>query len=200
MASASVLKHLRDELASSDPWAIETNPYERLRYDATLELLDQNGPFENGLEIGCAAGVFSCHLAERCARLRITDLMPRAITRCRRRLRGRDGVVFSVADIADCSDWGETYDLIVLCEVLYYLDDDLAIERTVAKIADWLRPGGLLIFGSATDAATRSWGLAGGAETAMAAWTKALREVRRISCRGADPDERAVVVAYVRDA
>jgi 2-polyprenyl-3-methyl-5-hydroxy-6-metoxy-1,4-benzoquinol methylase len=200
MPSDAILKHLRDKLAGSDPWAIESNPFERLRYETTLDLLNQHGPFDSGLEIGCAAGVFSLQLAERCARLRIADLMPQAITRCRRRLRGRDGVVFSVADIADCDGWGETYDLIVLCEVLYYLDDDIAIERTVTKVAHWLRTGGVLVFGSATDAATRSWGLAGGAETAMAEWSKTLREVGRVSCRGAKPDERAVVVAYVRDA
>jgi 2-polyprenyl-3-methyl-5-hydroxy-6-metoxy-1,4-benzoquinol methylase len=200
MLSTGVLEHLRTELARDDPWSLETNLYEQSRYSVMLEFMAQSGKFVSGLEVGCAAGAFTSQMVQRCERLRVVDVLPAAIARCRQRLAGCQNIQFSVADIAEIDGWNESYDLIVIAEVLYYLEAREKIVQTVAKLGKWLKPGGLVIFGSATDSVSSRWGLSYGAETAMSEWSKELREVERRSCIGLTLDDFSLFVKYVRNA
>ncbi len=200
MLSRDVLHHLSAELARPDPWRLQQNPFEQARYTLMLQMLEGDKRYDSGLEIGCAAGAFTERLAERCARLRVVDVLPEAIRRCRARLAGLSSVHYTVADISEEIGWNETYDLVVVSEVFYYLQDLRAIHRVVTRLYPLVRRGGIVIFGSAADAVVRRWGLEHGAETAMAEWTTLFREVERHVCRGPSPNECALLVKYTRDA
>lgn len=197
--SNRVMSHLRAELNRADPWRLTVSDFEQRRYEC-MRLLMGEAEFESGLEVGCAAGAFSEHLVDGCRRLRIVDVLPEAIDRTRQRLGDRERVSYAVAQISDLASWGETYDLVVVAEVLYYITELESVHRTVAHLSGLLRPGGVLIFGSAIDSICARWGLPHGAETAMKEWSKHLREVKRAICIGATADEHAMIVRYARDA
>src|SRR5690606_33413391 len=60
------LRHLAQIYSGSDdPWGHRTSPYEKEKYDATLEAIG-SGPFENALEIGCGNGTLLARIATRC--------------------------------------------------------------------------------------------------------------------------------------
>lgn len=200
MLSAHVRRHLAIELARSDPWRLQLNPFEQDRYTRMLEMAGPVERFASALEIGCAAGVFTERLAERCTRLRGVDVIPEALARCRARLAHAPHVSFTLADISEEIGWHETYDLVVVSEVFYYFPDVDAIRTAIVRLAALARPGGTILFGSAIDAVVRRWGRSFGAETAMREWSQVVREVERQACRGQSPDESALLVKYTRDA
>lgn len=195
--SDAIQRHLRGELERPDPWNLETSAFENAR-SAELTRALGGGRFVGAVEVGCAAGRFTAELAERCDRLRVIDVMPEALARTQARLGPRAGVLYTLADISTCPPLEGPCDLIVVTEVLYYLTDWPSASRVVAYLAAALGEGGRLIFGSATDAACRRWGLRFGAETLMAEWSRHLREVERRECRGRRPDEHTFVVVYSR--
>ena len=118
--------------ADPDPWKFASSPYEAAKYDATLEAL-QGRRFTSALEIGCSIGVLTDRLSAHCDTL-LAD----------RRRRGRAGpgqtrvpdVAFERREVPEEFPDG-SYDLIVVSEVLYYLDVPAfdatldAIERTL---------------------------------------------------------------------
>ena len=197
--SRTVISHLRTELAKPDPWQLESSPYEQARYRIMLDMIG-GSTFEHALEVGCAAGAFTELLAPHCKRLRVVDVLPAAIARCRRRLTDHEFVDYAVGDIAEVTGWDETYDLIVIAEVLYYVNCSASIEAIATRLGSWLRPGGTLIFGSAIDATSAAWGLPFGAESAMATLARELSERARVPCVGESPNERSLIVRYGRDA
>jgi predicted TPR repeat methyltransferase len=196
MPSNAVYSHLKYELSRQDPWLLETNPYEQKRYDAMLALISDRPVFHSALEVGCAAGAFTAHIVDRCEQLRVLDLLPEAVDCCQRRLGHRPNVVYNVGDVARCRGWGELYDLIVVAEVLYYLERKERIAKAVARLSSLLCAQGALVFCSVIDSVAKGWGLFG-AETAMAEWSKYLREERRTSCVGSRPDEQSIQVRYI---
>ena len=195
MPSREVLAHLSNEIRRPDPWLLETNSYEQARYDAMISLIAYHPKFKYGLEVGCAAGAFTSRLLDRCQKLRLVDIMPEAIERCQARFKGQSHLVFTVDDIASCGGWGETYDLIVVSEVLYYLEQRELIDRSIALLASLLCEDGVLLFGSVVDEVAWRWGMYG-AETAMATWSQYLIEEHRLHCVGALPDENSTLVRY----
>jgi SAM-dependent methyltransferase len=196
MLAPGVIDHLRRELSREDPFGFAENAFERRRLAALEDLIGFDQHYQSGLEIGCAAGATTEFLVPRCTQLRVVDVLPEAIVRCRARLGDPPHVAFAVSQIGNSRGWRESYDVIVVSEVLYYLGARLSVVRTIAKLKRWLRPGGIVIFGSARDRASRRWGLPCGAETAMREWSRDLTEVRRRRCRGATPDEDCILVRY----
>ena len=69
----------RSLLSSEDPWAYET-PYERTKYQQTLELIP-NGKIGRALELACAEGRFTRLLAPRWERLIAADFSQVALQR-----------------------------------------------------------------------------------------------------------------------
>jgi len=194
-----VLGHLRSELAGEDPWGLASNDFERRRYDALLGLLQPRSPFRHALEVGCAAGVFTERLLPHCAALTVLDAMPEALERAAERLgSAATEVAWRVADPA-ADEVGGPYDLIIAAEVLYYLPDVPALQAAAGRLADALAPGGLLVFGSASDEAARRWGLYGGAETGLEVFGRRLREVERVRCTGADWTQNSLMAAFTKD-
>ena len=118
--------------ADPDPWAFASSPYEAAKYAATLAALP-DARYGRALEVGCAIGVLTRHLAARCDTLVAIDVAEAALAQARRRLDGQAHV-----SVARRAVPGETpagpFDLVVVSEVGYYLSaPDLArFERQLA--------------------------------------------------------------------
>ena len=124
-----------------DPWRMETSAYEAAKYDATLGALPR-ARYRSGLEVGCSIGVLTARLAARCDRLVALDVSARAIERAAAR-PGCEAVAFRRAEVPN--EWPDgAYDLIVLSEVLYFLEPDEV--REIARLtARDLAPGGTVV-------------------------------------------------------
>lgn len=122
--------------ASPDPWGFDTRWYEQRKRALTLAALP-SWRYAHAFEPGCSLGVLTADLAARCDRLLATDTSERAVALARARLAGHPGV--RVERLAVPHEWPETgpFDLIVLSEIGYYLDDaDLSglVGRTAASL------------------------------------------------------------------
>lgn len=104
----------------SDPWDYETSAYEHAKYAATLASLPRSH-YRHGLELGCSIGVLTEKLADRVSTLTAVDTSSTALDRARKRLAGRSQVRWIRAHLP-AGEWQGSYDLVVLSEVLYYLD------------------------------------------------------------------------------
>lgn len=122
-----------------DPWGFETSPYERAKYDHTLGALPAER-FGDALEVGCANGVLTARLAERCDRLVGVDVSETALAAAARRLDGRENVRLERMRFPAEAPAG-TFDLVLLSEVAYYWDSD-DLRRTAAYVRAAVRPGG----------------------------------------------------------
>jgi SAM-dependent methyltransferase len=118
---------------AKDPWGMKS-PREEYRFEETTKiLLHTYGKVNSLLEIGCGEGHQSIHLQNASRHLTGLDVSARAIKRARRKCPGADfivGDVFCSALIASAP-----YDLIVACEVLYYMPDIVGILRQMRKLA-----------------------------------------------------------------
>lgn len=125
--------------ADPDPWRFASSEYEREKYAATLGALTRPR-YRRALEVGCSIGVLTAALAPRCDALLAIDLAEAALDQARARCRHLPQVGF--ARLAVPGDWpAGRFDLILLSEVLYYLDaGDLA--RLAVHVAAALAPGG----------------------------------------------------------
>jgi SAM-dependent methyltransferase len=113
------VRHFERLYASSDdPWNYRGSAYEQAKYADTLAHLPRPR-YRRALEVGCAIGVLTEHLAGRAGRVLGVDVSPRAI-RLARAGRRRAGVGFRIARVP--AEWpAGGFDLCVLSEVLYYL-------------------------------------------------------------------------------
>ena len=193
----AIQRNLQHELTLPDPWQLETSPFDAARYETMLDFLGSDRPYASGLEVGCAAGVFTERLAPLCRELFVIDFLPAAIARGSSRLRERSNITWRVDDIASFAPQ-KSFDLIIASEVLYYLGGGTTLRRAVGNLVRLLAPGGVLIFGSARDATCARWGLSGGAETCMAELSRSLRETARVHLRGASADEDCLIAKYSR--
>lgn len=128
-----------------DPWGLETSAYERAKYDATLAALPRER-YGSALEVGCSIGVLTERLAERCDALLALDVSAVPIARARERLAASpwaDRVRFVRAEVPGGWPRG-SYDLIVLSEVLYFLEPD-EVEAVADLCARDLTPGGAVL-------------------------------------------------------
>lgn len=128
--------------ADPDPWDMAGSPYERDKYAATIRAIGDR-EVGDALEVGCAIGVLSTLLAERCATLLALDSAPRAVEQARARLRGAGNAVVERRSVPEQMPAGP-FDLIVCSEVLYYGDRDL-LDRTWAAVRAAVGPGGSVL-------------------------------------------------------
>ncbi|WP_165362087.1 class I SAM-dependent DNA methyltransferase [Qipengyuania thermophila] len=121
----------------ADPWQVTSSAYEQEKYAETLNALPDRR-FAHGLEIGCGIGVLSARLLERCGSLTAIDVSPEATARARVRLGGAARVLTGEVP----GDWpAGSYDLVVLSEILYFLDAG-EVETAARLTARDLQPGG----------------------------------------------------------
>jgi predicted TPR repeat methyltransferase len=128
--------------ASLDPWNFESSLYEREKYLASLAALPLER-YGHAFEIGGSIGVLTRMLADRCDRLLSIDVSSVAQRRAQARCADQPQVEFRLMQFPrETPD--QTFDLIVLSEVGYYLSEQ---ELLIAR--DWivgaLRPGGHLL-------------------------------------------------------
>jgi SAM-dependent methyltransferase len=118
-ASAKYFDRLYD--ANSDPWRLATSFYERRKRSLLLASLPRSR-FVRAFEPGCALGVLTDELADRCAEVIAWDGAPAAITQSASRLSRHENVHLEQRRIPH--EWPDgAFDLIVLSEVGYYCDD-----------------------------------------------------------------------------
>ncbi len=135
--------------ATDDPWGFRERWYEARKRALTLACLPAPR-YASAWEPGCANGELSAALATRCDRLLATDGAAAAVAAARRRTSALAHVEVRRAWLPD--DWpAERFDLIVVSEVAYYLDDaalGLFCDRLGASLAaggtvlacHWRRP------------------------------------------------------------
>lgn len=128
-----------------DPWGVETREYERQKRERTLEACGP-GPFARAIDLGAGTGVLAAELAPRCERLLALDGAPTAVALARERLAAFPGAEVREAVLPDGlpEAEGESYDLVVASEILYYLDD-AALSATLAWVDGALAPGGRVV-------------------------------------------------------
>jgi len=125
--------------ADPDPWNFAASPYERDKYAATLDALPRPR-YAAALEVGCSIGVLTASLAPRCDALVALDVAEAALDQARARCRHLPGLRFARAQVP--GEWPEgRFDLILLSEVVYYLDAG-DVAGLAARTRAGLRPGG----------------------------------------------------------
>lgn len=123
----------------ADPWRFETSAYEREKYDKTIRSLGRPR-YGRALEVGCSNGVLTQRLAPICDHLIAIDVAEAALDQARRRLGAEAHVTLLRAGLPDQLPSGP-FDLIVLSEVLYYLDE-ADLKRAARACLDRLAPAG----------------------------------------------------------
>ncbi|MEE3852246.1 class I SAM-dependent methyltransferase [Gordonia sp. LSe1-13] len=128
---------------SDDPWGFTQRFYERRKYALTLAALSAER-YHRVFEPGCSIGVLSAELALRSDQLECLDLSPRATALAADRLAVYgDRVSVRTGDLV--ADWPDgRFDLIVLSELLYYLDPH-EVDGVVERLSDALTPDGEVI-------------------------------------------------------
>lgn len=133
--------------ATDDPWRFRTSAYERAKFSATRQALPRRR-YRSGLEIGCGNGELARRLAPCCTAYTGVDAVERALVAARRAVpSGRFCRLMLPAPLPEGA-----HDLIVLSEILYFLDG-AGIAALAAQIdarwpeADllcvtWLGPSG----------------------------------------------------------
>lgn len=130
-----------DKLYSDDPdpWDFETSTYEHAKYQATLEALPRSR-YSDALEVGCSIGVLTELLAPRCDALLAVDTSDLALKVAQKRCSALSHIRFAQCRAPE--DWPEkTFDLILLSEVVYYLDR-ADVRRLACRVKASLRTGG----------------------------------------------------------
>ena len=127
---------------NTDPWNFETSAYEKEKYAVTMQALEKK-IYQNVFEAGCSIGVLSEMLAKRSGNLLAVDASETPLKKARQRLLNYPNVVIGKMNIP--AEFITTpYDLIVLSEVAYYLNDaDLQILRKKTLLQ--LKTGGQLL-------------------------------------------------------
>jgi SAM-dependent methyltransferase len=120
--------------AAEDPWGLADRFYERRKRDLLMACLPR-ATFRRAFEPGCAIGLLTERLAQRCDELLACDTAARAVDATRARLAGSSNVAVSQRTIPE--EWPDgSFDLIVLSEVAYYCDDiDALVSRVHASLA-----------------------------------------------------------------
>jgi SAM-dependent methyltransferase len=127
--------------AADDPWSMRTRWYERRKYALTTAVLPRER-YADGLEVGCSVGELTARLAGRCDRLTAWDASPAAVERATARVAGEGHVRVEQAVVPGSPL--PAVDLLVLSEVLYYLDP-ADLQRFLAQVRTAVRPGGTVL-------------------------------------------------------
>ena len=127
---------------NADPWNFATSDYERAKYAATLSALPRKS-YENAFEAGCSIGILTAQLALLCQRLLAVDVSDLALEQAKKRCDALPQVRFEKMQIPEEFP-SETFDLILVSEIGYYLAPD-DWQAAVEKIVGQLRSDGNVV-------------------------------------------------------
>jgi cyclopropane fatty-acyl-phospholipid synthase-like methyltransferase len=127
---------------SDDPWQLRSRWYEARKRALILASLPAYR-YANAWEPGCANGELTHRLADRCDHLIATDASAQACALTRARVTGRHNVDVRRHALPDVVPGGP-FDLVLLCEVAYYLDEAM-LARCIANVAGALAEGGTVL-------------------------------------------------------
>ncbi|MCX4098583.1 class I SAM-dependent DNA methyltransferase [Nocardia sp. alder85J] len=141
-------EYFRDLYAhDSDPWKFATRWYEERKRALTLAALPHRR-YRCAFEPGCGIGILTGELLTRCDRVIATDIAGTALRTAADRLTGQrqpGGGTVELRHWGLGDDWPAThFDLIVLSEVCYYLDDD-GLRAVLDAAVAHLDPDGSLV-------------------------------------------------------
>ena len=106
---------------SEDPWNFATDAYEANRYDTIMRLIGER-TFRRVFEPGCSIGILTQRLAHIATRIEAMDISPTAVERAGVRVACHQNVAVTLGSLpANIPDG--CFDLIVLSEVGYYMDE-----------------------------------------------------------------------------
>ncbi|WP_298141919.1 SAM-dependent methyltransferase [uncultured Acinetobacter sp.] len=125
-----------------DPWGYEQRWYEQRKRHICLSVL-LKPHYQQALEIGCSNGVFSEALAARCDQLLCLDGHFKAVDLARQRLAAYSHVEVQQAWVPTQLPH-QSFDLIIVSEILYYLDT-VALDEVMTWLNKHLIPGGTLL-------------------------------------------------------
>lgn len=134
---------------NADPFRLSDNWYEERKYSLTLAALPR-AHYRRALEPGCSIGILTEKLGGRCASLISTDVVGAALDAARERVTATElasrvtFVEWSLTDEWDVVAAGESFDLIVLSEVGYYLDE-ADLRQAATEAVAHLEAGGTLL-------------------------------------------------------
>jgi cyclopropane fatty-acyl-phospholipid synthase-like methyltransferase len=124
--------------SNPDPWGFHTDPYERAKYDHSIEALGEQH-FEAGLEVGCSIGVLTRMLAPKCSALLAVDIVDQPLEAAAKHCADQPWVQFRRMQVPD--EWpDQRFDLIVLSEVLYFLSP-VDLDSCARRVSGSLLPG-----------------------------------------------------------
>ncbi|MFY9969162.1 MAG: SAM-dependent methyltransferase [Roseiarcus sp.] len=123
---------------SPDPWRFASSAYELSKYALTLDALPRER-YPRALEIGCSIGVLTQELASRCDSILAVDAAAAPLRAAKRRCARLKTVRFEQMFVPEQWPAG-TFDLILLSEVVYYLDEE-DVRRLASNVADATPPG-----------------------------------------------------------
>lgn len=128
--------------ANPDPWRFASSDYEQEKYGHTLKALARDR-YSCALELGCSIGVLTTQLAKRCDSLLAVDAAEAALIQARDRCAAQDWVTFRRMRAPD--EWPQgRFDLILLSEVVYYLEPT-DVVRLAQQVKQSLMPAGELL-------------------------------------------------------
>jgi SAM-dependent methyltransferase len=141
---------LTDRIAMNDrshrehEWNFAEGP-DHLRWQRVLELVSAECGADWGevLEIGCSEGVGTAAIARYARRLVAGDISQVARERAALRMRGAPQVAVVPLDLQ--RDALAESDIVFAMDVLEFVHGRRTLERTIAKLALAVRPGGLLV-------------------------------------------------------
>ncbi len=115
--------------STDDPWDFRQSPYEAERFAMVARALPR-ARYEAVLEIGCGNGELARRIAPRCASYTGLDAVPAALAAARATVpTGRFVEAFLPCALPE-PPGGAGYDLVILSEILYFLD-----QSAIARIA-----------------------------------------------------------------
>lgn len=112
--------HLRALYAgTSDPWGFEHSAYEQAKFDTTRRALSRPH-YRNAFELGCGNGQLAKHLIELCDSYTGMDAVEIAVEAARKAVP----TASFIQDFYPCALPTDDFDLLILSEILYFLNND----------------------------------------------------------------------------
>ena len=127
-----------------DYFGYQTNPYEKLKYERTLNLMRQwrNGS-DSALEVGCSVGVFTAMIVPEFKHITAVDIAGEALDLTRKQVENAKTVAYVQSDLLSLKPERQ-FDVIFCAEMLMYIREKDGAEA--CRVLDGcLKPQGIII-------------------------------------------------------